>query len=179
MKTRREFLQGLIISVGGASALSACGDAATIVATAAGEGGRFYSADEMALISRISDLVIPRTETPGALDANVPGYLDALMSDWASAETQNNHREALQLISQRLDSLSGNFMTTSEAGAAAALSELDSDAFDGDNGLGGYRSLKGYITQSYFATEAGATEELKWVALPGRWDPSVHISTGD
>ena len=33
MKTRREFLQGLIISVGGASALSACGDAATIVAT--------------------------------------------------------------------------------------------------------------------------------------------------
>ena len=54
MKTRREFLQGLIISVGGASALSACGDAATIVATAAGEGGRFYSADEMALISRIS-----------------------------------------------------------------------------------------------------------------------------
>ena len=179
MKTRREFLQGLIISVGGASALSACGDAATIVATAAGEGGRFYSANEMALISRISDLVIPRTETPGALDANVPGYLDALMSDWASAETQNNHREALQLISQRLDSLSGNFMTTSEAGAAAALSELDSDAFDGDNGLGGYRSLKGYITQSYFATEAGATEELKWVALPGRWDPSVHISTGD
>ena len=70
-------------------------------------------------------------------------------------------------------------MTTSEAGALAALSELDSDAFDGDNGLGGYRSLKGYITQSYFATEAGATEELKWVALPGRWDPSVDISTGD
>ena len=70
-------------------------------------------------------------------------------------------------------------MTTSEAGAAAALSELDSDAFDDDNGLGGYRSLKGYITQSYFATEAGATEELKWVALPGRWDPSVDISTGD
>ena len=133
----------------------------------------------MALISRISDLVIPRTETPGALDANVPGYLDALMSDWASAETQNSHRKALQLISQRLDSLSGSFMTTSEAGATAALSELDSDAFDGDSELGGYRFLKGYITQSYFATEAGATEELKWVALPGRWDPSVDISTGD
>ena len=179
MKTRREFLQGLIISVGGASALSACGDAATVVATTAGDGGRFYSADEMALITRISDLVIPRTETPGALDANVPGYLDALMSDWASAETQNSHREALQLISQRLDNLSGSFITTSETEAAAALSELDSDAFDGDNSLSGYRSLKGYITQSYFATKAGATEELKWVAVPGRWDPSVDISTGD
>ena len=50
------------------------------------ERGAFYTQDEMALISRISNLVIPRTETPGALDANVPGYLDALMSDWASAE---------------------------------------------------------------------------------------------
>ena len=39
MKTRREFLQGLIISVGGASALSACGDAANVVATTAGERG--------------------------------------------------------------------------------------------------------------------------------------------
>ena len=70
-------------------------------------------------------------------------------------------------------------MTASEAEAVAALSELDSDAFDGDISLGGYRSLKGYITQSYFATEAGATEELKWVAIPGRWDPSVDIATGD
>ena len=179
MKTRREFLQGLIISVGGASALSACGDAANVVATTAGEKGRFYTQDEMALINRISNLVIPRTETPGALDANVPGYLDALMSDWASAQTQNGHRAALQLISQRLDILCGDFMTASEEEAVAALSELDSDAFDGDNSLGGYRSLKGYITQSYFATEAGATEELKWVAIPGRWDPSVDIATGD
>ena len=43
MKTRREFLQGLIISVGGASALSACGDAANVVATTAGERGVLYA----------------------------------------------------------------------------------------------------------------------------------------
>ena len=96
------------------------------------------------------------------------------MSDWASAETQNGHRAALQLISQRLDSLSGDFKAASEAQAVAALSELDSDAFNGDNSLGGYRSLKGYITQSYFATEAGA-EELKWVAIPGRWIPALIL----
>ncbi|HBW84413.1 MAG: hypothetical protein CMD92_04625 [Gammaproteobacteria bacterium] len=179
MTTRREFVKGLIISVGGASALSACGDAATIIATATEEGGQFYSSDEMALVSRISDLIIPRTETPGALDANVPGYLDALMSDWASAETQNYHREALKLISGQLDARSGEFLTASEPEAIAALSELDREAFEGGNNLDGYRSFKGYITQSYFATELGATEELKWVAVPGVWDPSVKIATGN
>ncbi|MDA0687634.1 MAG: gluconate 2-dehydrogenase subunit 3 family protein [Proteobacteria bacterium] len=176
MKTRREFIQGLIVSVGGATALSACGGLATINATRAGDMGRFYSNNEMALLRRLSDLIIPRTETPGALDANVPGYMDALMSDWANDDTRSEHREALQLIAARLDSATGNFLEADEATAIAALSALDASAFDGNSSLGGYRATKGYITQSYFATEEGAVQELKWVAVPGRWDPSVDIA---
>jgi hypothetical protein len=179
MKTRREFVQGLIFSVGGASLLSACGDVASIVATAPGESGRFYNNEEMAQISRISDLIIPRTETPGALDANVPGYLDALMSDWAREETRIGHREALKLITARLDDISGDFAGASEADANIALAELDAIAFAGDEALIGYRTLKGYVTQAYFATEEGAMEELQWLAIPGHWDPSVNITIED
>ena len=178
MKTRREFVQGLIVSVGGAAALSSCGGAATITATRPGNSGRFYTTSEMSLVSRICDLIIPRTETPGALDANVPGYLDGLMTDWASEETRSAHREAIQLLAARLDSATGDFLETDETRAVAALTVLDAAAFDGDSPLGGYRSLKGYITQAYFATEEGAMQELKWVAVPGRWDPSVDISAG-
>lgn len=175
MKTRREFMQGLIVSVGGAAALSACGGLATITASSSGNA-RFYSSSEMALLSRLSDLIIPRTETPGALDANVPGYMDTLMTEWANDETRAEHREAMQLIAARLDSASGNFLEADEASATAALTELDAAAFDGDDSLSGYRRIKGYITQSYFATEEGAVQELKWVAVPGRWDPSVDIA---
>ena len=178
MKTRREFVQGLIVSVGGAAALSSCGGAATITATRPGSGGRFYTSSEMALVGRISDLIIPRTETPSALDANVPGYLDGLMTDWASEETRSAHREAIQLLAARLDAATGNFLETEEDRAIAALTVLDAAAFDGDSTLSGYRSLKGYITQAYFATEEGAIQELKWVAVPGRWDPSVDITVG-
>lgn len=176
MTTRREFIQGLIVSVGGATALTACGGLATINATRAGDSSRFYSSSEMALLRRLSDLIIPRTETPGALDANVPGYMDALMSDWASDDTRSEHREALQLIAARLDAATGNFLEADPAAATAALTALDAAAFDGDASLGGYRATKGYITQSYFATEEGAVQELKWVAVPGRWDPSVDIA---
>lgn len=176
MKTRREFLQGLIVSVGGAAALSSCGGLASISATRPGASGRFYTSGEMALVSRISDLVIPRTETPGALDANVPGYLDGLMSDWANDETRSAHREAIQLLTARLDAATGNFVEADETEAEAALIALDAAAFDGDDSLSGYRRLKGYITQAYFATEEGAVQELKWVAVPGRWDPSVDLA---
>ena len=56
MKTRREFIQGLILSVGGAATLSACGDnAPAVMATAPHNPGRFYTGDEMALVNRVSD----------------------------------------------------------------------------------------------------------------------------
>lgn len=177
MQTRREVLQGLIVSIGGASALSACNGLATVISTEASSMARFYTAREMALVSRISDLIIPRTDTAGALDANVPGYLDGLMADWANAETQQSHRSALALIERELGArVNGDFVRVNENAAERALTELDATAFDGGAGLGGYRSLKGYISRAYFVTEEGALQELKWVAVPGRWDPSVDIS---
>ena len=176
MKTRRDFLRELIISVGGVSALSACGDAPVVVATATGEAGRFHTAKELALVSRLAELIIPRTETPGALDVNVPGYIDGLMADWANQATQTSYRAALGDIESRL-SANGDFLTLDEAAAEQALAELDRAAFaEAAEELGGYRSFKGYVTRTYFATEGGARQELQWVAVPGRWDPDVLVS---
>ncbi len=176
MKTRRDFLRELIISVGGFSALSACGDAPVLVATGGGEAGRFHTAAEMELMARLSDLIIPRTETPGAVDVNVPGYIDGLMADWANQETRAAHRAALAEIASRL-SVDGDFLALDEAGAEQTLAELDRSAFaESAAELGGYRRFKGYVTGTYFATEGGAREELQWVAVPGRWDPDVLVS---
>ena len=176
MKSRRDFLRELIISVGGVSALTACGDAPVVVATAAGEPGRFYTAEEMELVSRLSELIIPRTETPGALDVNVPGYIDGLMADWASEETRAAHRRALVEIERRL-SVNGGFLALDEAEAEQVLAELDRSAFgEAADELDGYRTFKGYVTRSYFATEGGAREELQWTAVPGRWDPDVLVT---
>ncbi|HAC07925.1 MAG TPA: hypothetical protein DCF71_18940, partial [Gemmatimonadetes bacterium] len=51
--------------------------------------------------SRVSDLLLPRTETPGALDAHVPALLDQLMAEWASSDTQASHRAALAALDTR------------------------------------------------------------------------------
>lgn len=176
MKTRREVLQGLIVSIGGASALTACGGVANVLSTQQGSMPRFYTNAEMALVSRVSELIIPRTETPGALDVNVPGYMDGLMTDWASQETKNAHRAALARISSELDRLAGgDFLTASDGIAERSLADFDAARFAEDGDDFGYKRMKGYVSQSYFATEGGAIEELKWIAVPGRWDPSVEI----
>ena len=146
MKTRREFIQGLILSVGGAATLSACGDnAPAVMATAPHNPGRFYTGDEMALVNRVSDLIIPRTETPGALDVNVAGYLDGLMSDWANADTQNAHRAALARLRADLDAAVGvPFERATQVAAEEALTDLDARAFEIDHSMEGYRRFKGF-----------------------------------
>jgi gluconate 2-dehydrogenase gamma chain len=176
MTTRREVLQGLIVSIGGATALTACGGVANVLSTRPGSAARFYTSEEYALVTRISDLIIPRTETPGAVDANVPGYMDGLMTDWANNKTKNAHRTALRHIKVELDRRAGgNFLDASDSAAEQSLVSFDAAAFAEGGDTSGYKRVKGYVSQSYFATEDGATEELKWVAFPGRWDPSVEI----
>ena len=110
-------------------------------------------------MNRVSDLIIPRTETPGALDVNVAGYLDGLMSDWASADTQNAHRAALARLRADLDAAVGvPFERATQAAAEEALTDLDARAFEIDHSMEGYRRFKGFITQAYFATEDGAVQ---------------------
>lgn len=176
MISRRDAIKSLVVSVGGASLLSACGGRVTLSALAPGAPPRFYAERDMAVLSRVSDLLLPRTETPGALDVGVPALLDQLMAEWASRETRAAHSAALAALDARLGERSGgDFLAASDPVAREALASVDAAAFAGEP-LEGYAGLKGLITQAYFATEGGALEEERWVAVPGRWDPCVDRS---
>lgn len=177
MITRRRVIKNLVLTVGGSSLLSACGGRVTLETLAPGTRPRFYGPREMAVLSRVSDLVIPRTETPGALDVEVPAILDRLMAEWADAETRAEHRTALSELDARLGALTGSdFVDAPMERAESALAAVDRAAYDsgGDGAVDGYRALKGLIAQAYFSTEAGAVEEQGWVAVPGRWDPCME-----
>src|ERR1700730_3372609 len=54
---------------------------------------KFFSADEFETLSRITELIIPTTETPGAIGAGVPRYIDGVVS--ANPEHKKHFREGL------------------------------------------------------------------------------------
>lgn len=171
MISRRDVIKHLVVSVGGSTLLGACGGRVALDTLTPTPQSRFYGNRERAVLSRVSDLLLPRTETPGALDVQVPAILDRLMAEWASAETQAEHRATLSALDTRLSALAGgDFVTAPASAAEQALAGADDEAFAGD-GVTGYRGLKGLITQAYFSTEGGAVEEQGWVSVPGRWEP--------
>ena len=159
---RREVLQGLLLSIGYAGGLAACSERETAELTSpvAGDGAsalRYYSDEEFSFVAQLADELIPTTDTPGAVDAGVPEYIDALMAGWASVETQEEHRKVVAVVEREL--------------AATSLEDLDAASFgERREELGAYRALKNLIVRVYYVTEPGATLEAGWVSVPGHWE---------
>jgi gluconate 2-dehydrogenase gamma chain len=181
MHDRRQVLLGLALTLGGASAVAGCdGDNADAILASLRPDGRlaFYHRNEYRLVGVVADAIIPRTATPGAIDVGVPSYLDRMMDVWASEATKDKHRASLRAIGEELGR---GFTRLADPERRAAVGALDAAAFaEGGSEAGSvgvqYRELKSLIANVYYASEPGATQELQFELVPGRWLGDAPLS---
>ena len=130
--SRRDAITHLVLTVGGSSLLHACGGRVELDSLTPGPTPLFYTDREMAVLSRVSDLLLPRTETPGALDVQVPAVLDRLLTEWASRERQAEHRALLATLDAALHrEAEGDVLDAPAHVAEEALAAVDAAAFSG------------------------------------------------
>lgn len=121
-----------------------------------------------ALAQRLSDLVIPRTDTPGAADVDTGGFvLFALDERMGSLEPSQ-----LTIVETALDTAAGGrFLALQRARQESLLSALDSRACTGPATVGSpeaaWLHLKAAIVGGYYTSEAGASVELRYDPVPG------------
>ena len=58
----------------------------------------YFSKTEFSLLSNIVDFLIPKTETPGALEMKVPQFIDIIISETYNNESKNNFYNKLKLL---------------------------------------------------------------------------------
>lgn len=58
----------------------------------------YFSKIEFSLLSNIVDFLIPKTETPGALEMKVPQFIDIIISETYNNESKNNFSNKLKLL---------------------------------------------------------------------------------
>ena len=46
----------------------------------------FLSSDQGVLVSQVAEIIIPKTDTPGAKDVGVPGFIDQILKECYSKE---------------------------------------------------------------------------------------------
>jgi hypothetical protein len=132
------------------------------------------------LLSSVCDLLIPATDTPGALAAGVPQFLTlALSHGLASASTLD--RATLQ---SELDAIAGRpFLQLNSVEQNTALTALDNSQFAPPVGMRRTASvwprIKKLIVMGYYSSEVGASQELQYALVPGRFDPDLPVKPGE
>jgi hypothetical protein len=123
---------------------------------------QFFKGDDWEVVRRIADLIIPRTETPGALDVGVPLYIDLMVS--ASAGQQELFGPGLKWIaSQASQRFERSFTSLTEEQQLAILLPL-SDAIDRGKPSSlperFFRAFKDLTADGFYTSRAGLTQDL-------------------
>lgn len=102
---RRLLLQWMV-STGGIAAfgrfslhdLESLGSGAHARAVAAGRGSASMTAAELRTVAAAAECIIPRTDTPGATDANVAAFVDVMLRDWYPPSDAQRFRAGLAAL---------------------------------------------------------------------------------
>ena len=122
---RRDLIQRFALLVGAAS-LPLSADALAAVANA---GARQLDLGRYAVLVALADTIVPRTDTPGALDVKVPEYVDALLGNWASPARRTEFVAALDALDRAAKAKhQRGFAALTPAEREAVLIPYDADA---------------------------------------------------
>ena len=168
---RRALLLGAVVLLGGGVALTRF----TRNPHAARPAGPSLSAEQFALLEQITEVMIPTTDTPGAIAAGVPAFIRQMLDDWGSPSTRSGLAEVLEGVEKH-----------GWAKFGAAFVELPPErrhevvrGFDEDR-VGrqdlAYAKFKYLVLVGYYHSEIGATQELRYELVPGAWRACVPFS---
>ena len=123
---------------------------------------KFFSPPEMETLSKLTDLIIPPTDTPGAAGAGVPQYIDLIVSE--NREHQSHYREGLAWLDQWAGERHGKpFRELTETEQIDILTPLSESCDRGEvTGTGGqfFRDLKSMTADGYYTSQIGLVREL-------------------
>ena len=172
---RRALLRSAILLVGGSMA-GLPGEALAQGAKAASTK-RFFSPAQFAALDHVAETIIPKTDTPGARGAGVPAAMDALMGNWASAERGAQFRALMDDFDRA---------AKAEAGATVAalapnrrldfVRRYDAAKLEAKDPV--YGRFKELVLTLYYLSEVGATQELRYELVPGKWEAFTTIGPG-
>lgn len=150
--------------------------------------GTVFSDEEKKMVGLMADIIIPRTDTPGAADAGVPEFIVMMMQECYPDKDQQEFHDGLAAFDQFCrKQYGGAFLELSPDKQLEAVTALDkqvlskqsSDEEKEAHNFGFYRKLKELTLLGFFTSEPGATKTLRFVQVPGRYDGCVPYHTGE
>lgn len=148
---------------------------------------RFFNQEEGALLADIGELILPRTDTPGAKDVGAHEMVDQIAHVCMDEEEQQRFRTGWdQLLADYEQARGQAFDTASAEEQLAYLNEVDQAARDHteanpdleDEEKPFFLDLKSLILFSYFSSEKVGTEVTAYLPIPGGYEGCMPYEAG-
>lgn len=166
--------------------------AARSVVRKAARGGPALKGDA-AFLDAVSQTMIPRTATPGAGDVHTGAFVamalahglhgarQPLAADTTSAlrayARPDGSLDHIAWLRGALDRRAApSFLAATPARRHTALAALDAEAFAAGGDHHPWHVVKALILTGYYTSEAGGSQELRYEAVPGRYDPDLPVA---
>jgi len=127
-----------------------------------GQAYRTLSPAQQALVTALADGILPRTDTPGASDVGVPGFIDLMLTEWYDETDRDRIVEGLDAIDAfARERGAAPFSDLDGASRTVVLESLD--AARGDDGDPGrtFGEIKSLTVYGYFTSEQISKDVLR------------------
>lgn len=140
----------------------------------------FLNEDQASVVSQVAEIIIPRTDTPGAKDAGVPSFIDQILKECYSPEDQKRFTEGLQAFNEQAKKDHGdNFADLDDEDQAAFVKKIHDEAVNADSDPDSrpfILTMKELTMLGFFTSQPGATQVLQYVAVPGAYHGCIPLS---
>lgn len=140
------------------------------------QAGRALTVEQMALVTALADTILPKTDSPGAVEVGTPAFIDLLVAEWYSDADKAELLSGLAAFDDRCRQAKGNGFAALEQGARDDFLRT----IDGQSGPKGsveatYRRLKDAVVFGYLTSKPVATMIAWTPIIPGRFDGCVPV----
>ena len=132
-------------------------------------------------VATIAELIIPKTDTPGARDAGVPAFIDVMFAEWAGNEERQFFTAGLADVDNRARAMfAKDFVACAPEQQTQLLTTMDAELArlrdtKADTSKNFLAAMKWLTLTGYYTSEIGATAELHYRVVPGRYEPCYPL----
>ncbi len=193
---RRELIQNSSLALGAffsSQTLLALADTATTKTT---KTKSFLEKNDRLLVAQISEIIMPRTDTPGAIDIGVPDKMDEIFAQVLNTQEQQKIKEGFIALDQLCKAIHKKaFLTLDATNQIALVKSLNLNFVKAGSkeatlieeyqatiektqtqkAIDLFAIIKELTLLIFFRSEPGATKVLQYVAIPGRFNGCVPL----
>lgn len=185
---RRELLTHLALVTGSALASPFAQAALKGAAVHVRPQSSVLSEPQRHMVEQLAELIIPRTDTPGAIDAGVPAFIDQVVSVWYTPTERRIFLDGLADLDVYCTKSWGKSFTGCDPvqQTRALTSAEESSASYQQQGPASIRAapdehspffykLKMLTVLGYYTSELGSQQELSYNPVPGRYEGDIDF----